>query len=150
MGRFTDEEKAAILAEARATIADIELELLARHRPPLETSLEGFQRRANERDAARERHKWRSAISGIERRVEAALVSTLTASFGAMVEAEHKYLVDQLLPELFNTIADSVRDEIKETLIAELRTDVAAIKKRLGIEAVTDIPAIPLRQQRPN
>ena len=69
-----------MLAEARATIKDIELELPARHWPPPESPLEGFRRRADEREAERERHKLQSEVAAIERRVEQQLRAVLTDS----------------------------------------------------------------------
>ena len=149
MSRYTDEEKANTLALARALLAEGPVAPQP-YSPPAEPQAAGWKQRAEELEAARERHKLESEVAAIERRVEQQLRAVLTDSFKSLIQAEHDYICNELFPELFNAISDSVKDEIKETLIAELRSDVAAIKKRLGIEAVTDIPAIPLRQGRPN
>jgi hypothetical protein len=149
MSKYTDEEKIATLRRARALLEEGIAEQPRPYSPPAEPQAAGWKQRAEELEAAKERHRLESEVAAIERRVEQQLRAVLTDSFKSLVEAEHDYLVNELFPELFNTIADSVRDEIKETVVAELRADVAAIKKRLGIEVVTDLPAIPLRQ-RPN
>lgn len=148
MSKYSDEEKANILRRARALLEE-GMVVEQPYSPPAEPQTAGWKRRAEELEAAREKHKLEFEVAAIERRVEQQLRAVLTDSFKSLIQAEHDYICNELFPELFNTISDSVRDEIKETLIAELRADVATIKKRLGIEVVTDLPAIPLRQ-RPN
>ena len=153
MSKYSAEEKAAMLAEARATIAEIELELPARHWPPSESPLEGFRRRANERDAEREQHKLESEVAAIERRIRGMLTDSFKTIVAGMIEAEHAYICESLLPELYNELRDAISDSIRveiennyKTAIAELRADVASLKRK-GEADVIDLPAFPLRRQ---
>jgi hypothetical protein len=152
MSKYSEAEKQAILEQARATLEQgIEPN---NPEPASESQLEAWKRRQEEQDAAREKHKRESEIAAIERRIQGQLQVLLTDSFKGIVAAEHDYLMNELLPELFcelrGAISDSIKIEIEnnyKTAIAELRTDVAALKKRLDTEVI-EHPA--LRAARAN
>jgi hypothetical protein len=158
MSKYTDSERAAILELARANLAE----------PPISGGAQGFtpgplaspesqselwKKRADERDADRERHRLESEVTAIERRVEQQLRSLLTEGFktivAGMIEAEHGYIVDELLPSVMAEFMDAMADELKVE-IEKIRSDVAALKQKVGISEVTDIPQLPLRYCRPN
>jgi hypothetical protein len=137
MSKYTEAEKQAILEQARATLEQGMDE--APYIPPSESQLEAWKRREEQQEAAREKVRKESEVAAIERRIQGQLQALLTDSFKGLVEAEHQYLMEQLLPELFaelrNAIADRVRLEIKtsyKTAVTELRNDVAALKVSLN------------------
>ena len=73
-------------------------------------------------------------VAAIESRVEQQLMALFTEIFGPWSLSRTQVPRNELLPELWNGITDAVKEEIKETLIAELRAEIAALKKSIGIE----------------
>jgi hypothetical protein len=105
--------------------------------------------------AEREEHREREAA--IERRIEQQLRASLTASVQALVAEEHRYMMEQILPELVAEMRHAISDEICTEIerayklaLIEVRADLnalrAAVAKLGGLSGEPiDLPAMLLR-----
>lgn len=128
MSNYTEEEKAAILAEARELIADrheVERDLAQRlMAQPVEKMSDRWRREALEQEeakAARER----------EPSLPDAIIARINRQTAEMIAAERVYLLETFLPEVLAQLRKMTSDEIKQTIervAAAMRLDIDALK----------------------
>jgi hypothetical protein len=170
---ISNRDAAAILAEARKTIGRTEHvgkppetggfgnpAETADFLPPFEDRLERWKREANERAEARECERARSDLAVIERRVTDRVYACLQSQLAAMINDEHKHMVEMLLPELVAALKQSIADDVTieierayKLAMAELRADLnalrEALKKIAGDGAIIDLPPLPSWRNKP-
>jgi hypothetical protein len=150
-------EQEQVLREARETL-DRTATIVAREQPVEDAGLR-WRRKNEQHELEREHERRKNEVKAIERRIEAQVRASLTETFKAIVDEEHKYMVEQLLPELINELKDAIADDVSAEIerayrlaFADMRSDIQAlrdaIRKALGTDAI-DLPAIPLRS-KPN
>jgi hypothetical protein len=154
MSNYTNEQRDELLRAARETL-ERTASIVAR---PIEDAGDRWRRKNEEHEREVEHERKKSEVKAIENRIAEELRASLTASFQSLIDAEHQYLIDQLLPELIAAERDAIADDISAAIerayrvaFVDLRSDVAALRnamhKALG---PIDVPAIPLRGPKPN
>jgi hypothetical protein len=164
---YSDEEKQAILQQARETLARTEhvgrvaeTSLSAVDKlPPLgEDALTKWRREANEREAELARERDHRDLEAIERRVTNNIMASVQLRIDAAIAGARQDHIESFLPELVSQLRQEIEDDVTiaiekayKVATAELRADLNAlretVRKVMGPDVVLDLP--PLRSGKP-
>jgi CYTH domain-containing protein len=147
MSKYSDEEKAAVLARARATLAEPMPERVVPNEnnyPPFESPSAKWRREATEEMERAEREKRANDHRTIERRITNAVMTSLQglidqamaserAEIGQAVAAERAHMME-LLPELLA----KMRAEIRRSITAEINAAVGELRAEVNVARAVD------------